>query len=330
MFADYFANEKLVSICIPTYRRPTQLLQAIYSCVSQVYRPLEIDVGDDSPADDSEILVRSIVLPDGVSLRYRRNAPSLGQADNLNALFAAARGKQIVVLHDDDVLLPDAIAQMRALAATQPGIIAVYGRQQIIHENGEASESKTEALNLRYGRTAKHTGRQPDALVAALRRQFPNDGYMVDAERARTVGLRPFAEVGESCDTDFGIRLAMHSASDSFYFVDTLTTQYRLSISGLSGSRDISWRFYEYLLALPNRFTPEQQAARNQLLSEIAVQATVEHALRGNRRSALRIIASQHYPRQRRSGFVKLLYHLLLIAVPQLSLLRSRRRRTID
>ncbi len=330
MFDDDDSIEKLISICIPTYRRPTQLLHAIHSCVTQTYRPLEIEIGDDSPDNDSERLVESIVLPTGVSLRYRRNVPSLGQAANINALFAAVRAKYVVVLHDDDVLLPQAISQMHAVRQREPQAVAVYGCQQVIHENGERSESLSEALNIRYHRTATDAGPQPDALVAAFLRQFPNDGYMIDADRARAVGLRSFAEVGESCDTDFGIRLAMQSAADSFFFIDTMTTQYRLSTSGLSGSRDISWRFYDYLLSLPNRFTPAQQAARETLLREIAVQATVEHALRGNRRSAFRIISSGFYPRQRKAGLLKLLYHLSLIAFPQIDLLRRRTRRTIS
>lgn len=98
----------LISISIPTFRRPSYILHAIHSCMIQDYRPLEIDVSDDSPSDETETLLRSINLPQGISLRYWRNAPSLRQAGNVNKLFRSARGSRLVLLHDDDALLPGA------------------------------------------------------------------------------------------------------------------------------------------------------------------------------------------------------------------------------
>lgn len=68
---------ELITICMPTYRRPSLLLHAIHSCLLQDHRPLEIDIGDDSRSPDTENLVRSFVLPPDVTLRYWRNSPPL-------------------------------------------------------------------------------------------------------------------------------------------------------------------------------------------------------------------------------------------------------------
>ncbi|MEM1303844.1 MAG: glycosyltransferase, partial [Planctomycetota bacterium] len=47
----------LISVCIPTYRRPDLLREAVESVVRQEYRPLEIIVGDDSPTPAAENVV---------------------------------------------------------------------------------------------------------------------------------------------------------------------------------------------------------------------------------------------------------------------------------
>src|SRR4051812_26501670 len=43
----------LITICIPTYRRPSLLLSCLQTCFMQDYRPLEIDIGDNSPNDQT-------------------------------------------------------------------------------------------------------------------------------------------------------------------------------------------------------------------------------------------------------------------------------------
>jgi GT2 family glycosyltransferase len=323
------AAPDLITISVPTYRRPSQLLHALHSCLVQDYRPLEIDIGDDSPSADSEELVASLVPPAGISIRYQRHSPSLGQSGNVNSLFARARGSRIMLLHDDDVVAPGAVTALAAAFEREPEIVAAYGFQDVIAESGELDRAKSEALNVRYARTAALAGIRTDPVLCALRRQFPNDGYLVDAGLARAVGYRPTSEVGESCDTDFSLRLALQSRGKAFYLLDRTTCRYRLNRSALSGSRNISWKFYDYLRSITELLTPSERAARDALLSHIAVKALTENAVRGRRISALRILLSGHYPLSGKLGVPKLLYHLGVIAVPQIDKLRRRTREAI-
>jgi GT2 family glycosyltransferase len=320
---------ELISICVPTYRRPSQLLHALHSCLLQDYRPLEIDIGDDSAQRDSEELVASLIAPDGVAIRYTRNIPGLGQSGNVNALFARARGSRIVVLHDDDVLTAGAVTAMASAFDSAANVVAVYGLQQVISERGELDTAKSAALNMCYTRTSANAGLRRDPVLDALRRQFPNDGYLVDTQAARTVGFRPTSEVGESCDTDFSLRLALHSRGKAFYLLDRTTCRYRLNRAALSGSRNISWKFYDYLLTITPQLNPREREARDALLGQIAVKALVENAVHGRRLRALKILVSGHYPLRRKFGLPKLVYHLGLIAVPQLDKLRRRPREAI-
>src|ERR1035438_193905 len=151
-------DDDLITICIPTHRRPSMLLHAFTSAIAQDYRPLEIDISDDSPSDDSAALVKSVPVPQGITVRYRRNAPSLGQAANVTSLFTQARGERLVLLHDDDTLLPGAIRALDEAWRATPGIIAAYGIQQVIRENGEISIVDTQRHNERHHRVAEDTG----------------------------------------------------------------------------------------------------------------------------------------------------------------------------
>ena len=145
---------ELITISIPTHRRPSLLLHALYSCLLQEYRPLEIDISDDSPSAETEAIVRSLTLPEGISLRYWRNSPSLGQAGNVNKLFAEARGAKLILLHDDDALMPGAVSVLHDAFSWSDFVVASYGLQLVITENGESSlrdrnSSKSHSPNAR-------------------------------------------------------------------------------------------------------------------------------------------------------------------------------------
>jgi glycosyltransferase involved in cell wall biosynthesis len=314
---------ELITISIPTYRRPSYILHAIHSCLVQDYRPLEIDVSDDSPSDETETLLRSIALPEGIALRYWRNAPSLRQAGNVNKLFQSARGSKLVLLHDDDALLPGTISSLHEAFSFSPSVIASYGIQQAISESGELLAQDTANHNEFANRTPEFTGIQRDPVKCALWLQFPNNGYLIDTEIARKTGYRSEQEIGVSCDADFGIRLARAHRSSHFAFINRYTSQYRLMAAGQRASREMWWKLFDVILSIDDLTPPEAQA-RDEMLRKVSVEALVENALHGNRRRALQIFLSPLYPCRKLSARVA--YHLGLIALPGLVALRDRFR----
>ena len=95
----------LVSIVIPTYNRAVLLNLAIESCLNQKNAPrFEVIVVDDNPERDcnTEELMKSIADD---RLSYYKNNQNLGQVNNWNRCFELARGRWVVMLHDDDLLL---------------------------------------------------------------------------------------------------------------------------------------------------------------------------------------------------------------------------------
>jgi glycosyltransferase involved in cell wall biosynthesis len=126
-----------VSIVIPTYKRPTRVAEAIQSCLNQTLLPYEILVGDDSPDTRTKEVIEHLALTAAVPIRYTHNTPSLGQASNVNALFSKAAGGSVMLLHDDDLLLPESLATLTGILGGDPSVSIAYGRQYIIDEQSK-------------------------------------------------------------------------------------------------------------------------------------------------------------------------------------------------
>jgi glycosyltransferase involved in cell wall biosynthesis len=307
----------LITICIPTYRRPSLLLHCLHSCMIQDYRPLEIDVSDNSPTNDTRDLIGSLVIPEGITLRYWRNSPSLGPIGNHQKLFAAARGSRIIWMNDDDVLLPGAVRAMADAFHLAPDVIVSYGIEQIIDLSGENSPEITSRWNAEYYQFPEYSGLRRDLLVRAFWQQIPHVGFMVLTDAARKVGIRNRSEVGLAVDADFAIRLGQMFRGSAYVFLDRVTVQSRLAASTLSKtSQDVCWQLYD-IIATMEGLSPGEASARDRILRRIGPLALREHAFAYRRLAALRILTSRTY--RERTGLLMMLYSIGLILVPKLA-----------
>lgn len=100
------ALEPVVSIMIPTYRRPELLREAVKSALAQTASiPFEVVVVDNEPdsvmAANVDSLIDSISAP---NLRLFRNESNIGMFGNWNRCISLARGTWVTILNDDDLL----------------------------------------------------------------------------------------------------------------------------------------------------------------------------------------------------------------------------------
>jgi glycosyltransferase involved in cell wall biosynthesis len=303
--------EGMVSICIATCNRAAMLREAIESCLNQTYADIEIVVSDDSRDDAAEQLVTS--LSGSGRVRYSRNRPPRGQAGNVNRLFDLAKGRYLMLLHDDDRLLPDAVSRLMSCWGSDPTLAGAFGKQRVVDRRGRVLERASERLNRTYYRTDQYAGRQASALWSAMVGQFPNDGWIVLADAARAVGYRDCANVGDACDLDFSLRLA--AETPGFCFLNEYTADYRLhprSVSGGSGC-DMAVRAYYLIegLDLPG----ELELARRERLRQLAPRAVSHLLASGERRAAAKIYMSEHYMLRKRIS-VHGAAHAVLVACP--------------
>lgn len=95
-----------ITIAIPTYKRVDLLKEAIDSAVNQEdYSDYDIIVVDNNPERgcETEQLMGSY---SNTKISYYKNSENLGMNGNWNRLFTLAKGDYVVMLHDDDLLLP--------------------------------------------------------------------------------------------------------------------------------------------------------------------------------------------------------------------------------
>jgi MoaA/NifB/PqqE/SkfB family radical SAM enzyme/tetratricopeptide (TPR) repeat protein len=98
------SSEPLVSVIVPTYNRPDQLVRTIESIQAQTYRTVEILVVNDSGPDVGDLLAP---LNTRGNITYIRHQSNSGLAAARNTGLQSARGKYIAYLDDDDIYYPD-------------------------------------------------------------------------------------------------------------------------------------------------------------------------------------------------------------------------------
>ncbi|MFM0598489.1 glycosyltransferase family 2 protein [Paraburkholderia dilworthii] len=302
-------NARLISLCVPTCNRPALLEQAIDSCLAQTYGEFEIVIGDDSADDRAQHLVERCRSRSTRPIRYERNTPRLGQAGNVNRLFARAQGARLVLLHDDDLLEPDALTCLDACWQRYPALTAAFGKQRVIADDGTPRPQATERLNVDYRRVPERAGRLPVPALAGIDQMFPNNGYLVDTLTARRIGYRTVAEVGEACDFDFGLRLSVDAAA--ICFVDEFVSISRETAQSISTHALPAMHAFAQLRA--SRVPAAAQAARDDALRRVAPRAASAYARAGEPANAWRVLLSKHYPMRDRLR-ARFFYHVLLAA----------------
>lgn len=95
--------QPLVSVIIPTFNRPNQLLNAVKSVLRQTYTAFEVIVINDCGIDVSKILK---IFADQ-RIFYISHYTNKGLAATRNTGIQAARGKYIAYLDDDDEFFPN-------------------------------------------------------------------------------------------------------------------------------------------------------------------------------------------------------------------------------
>lgn len=157
------SKEPIVSIIIPTYKRPLTLSRAINSCLNQKYSNIEIIVVDDNNSGDefrkeTETLMASYEKNDKVI--YIKHKKNMNGSAARNTGIKASKGKYIAFLDDDDEFLEDKIQKqvekMETLDDTWGACYTGYRKQkdnvviEIGTENREGKLKKEALMRTLY------------------------------------------------------------------------------------------------------------------------------------------------------------------------------------
>ena len=151
----------LVTVLICTYNRRALLREAIDSARAQRW-PVEVLVVDDGSTDGTW---QDLEGMEGI--RALRQEPNQGKPAALNRGIAEARGAFILVLDDDDRLLPGSVAVLARALDAQPDAAAVLADS--VHFSGATGQALgvTHALRLPSGRMGAAILSQIPALPGA-------------------------------------------------------------------------------------------------------------------------------------------------------------------
>ncbi len=124
-------DKPLVSICIPNYNNAKYLDMCITSALNQTYSNIEIIFVDNNSSDESLCIANK--YQDKINIYV--NEKNIGQPKNTNKCIELSRGKYLVVLHSDDLLLPKFAAKLVPILEEYSNVGIVVGERLITDEN---------------------------------------------------------------------------------------------------------------------------------------------------------------------------------------------------
>jgi len=134
----------ITSILICTYNRAHLLPESIDSARAQT-RPREIIVVDDGSDDGTAELLAPLDGLDGIRVVRQENT---GKPGALARALAEARGEYVLVLDDDDLLLPGALHALARPMDADPALAAVFGDTAIVHDTADNVQGHRPAIRL--------------------------------------------------------------------------------------------------------------------------------------------------------------------------------------
>ena len=125
-------EQPLVSIIIPTYKRPDTLDRAINSVLNQTYKNIEVIVVDDNnPDTEARSKTEHImsVYADNPRVRYIKHEKNKNGSAARNTGARYSQAKYVAFLDDDDEFFPEKIeAQVKRLEELPDEYAVCYRR----------------------------------------------------------------------------------------------------------------------------------------------------------------------------------------------------------
>lgn len=192
------ATHPLFSVTIPAFKSRF-LPECIKSILNQSDKDFELILVDDASPEDLQFVVEKF---DDGRIRYFRNDKGFGARNvvgNWNKCLEHARGKYIICMGDDDMLLPDCLADYRALISRHPGLGVYHTRLKFINEKGSVIDLADERPEY------ESVYSQMWHVFQSKRRQVIGD-FLFDVKRLRSIGGfydLPFAWNSDKLSADY-------------------------------------------------------------------------------------------------------------------------------
>ena len=126
-----------VSICVPAFNAERWLADALDSALQQTYSEFELVVVDNGSTDATAEIARGF---DDDRIRIESSTQTIGAVANHNRAIRLSKGEFVKFLHADDLLEPQCVEKMVALALEDPRIGLVFAPRKVLLEPGSDPE----------------------------------------------------------------------------------------------------------------------------------------------------------------------------------------------
>jgi len=282
-----------ISVVIPTYNRPHQLVEALDSLAMQDCSVIdEVLLGDNSSPEMRDANAAIVAASPIASLiRHHPNVPPTNVRENQKALARRARSDYFLILHDDDHLLPGALAKLTAacVAERDPRVKVWFGRNYVMNQDGVVDTAGAAELDRTYGKDGPEDVRP--VWRWCLTQSLPPNSALID--RAAYLAHMEDDRDGNVSDWGFWVRLANSGAWGRFIPEYIWTYRVQQVSESISGRGMDAHHWYEICtqLAVP----PEYEGQKKALLEGVAVVATTRYIRDGERRRAWDCLASPYW-----------------------------------
>ncbi|WP_159470734.1 glycosyltransferase [Dyadobacter sp. 3J3] len=210
-------DEPLVTVVLTAFNQGKYIAETLGSIFAQTYPNLQIVVIDNASTDGTVALIENIVS-DFPEFTVIKNPENIGLCRAFNQGLALAKGKYIIDLAADDIMMPGRIAhQVLALENLGEDYGVVFSNAQYIDANGEV-------LNFHYSVDTKLKAEKPvpsgDVYKSILEKYFICTPTMM----MRTKMLTEIGGYDESLDfEDFDLWVRSAVKYKYFYLDEVLT-----------------------------------------------------------------------------------------------------------
>lgn len=211
----------VVSIIVPTFRRPQYLRQALQSALDQTYTDFEVLVCDNG-ADETTAGVVSACADS--RFRYIPRTENLGIFRNSVLGFTAALGEFVMLLDDDDLLHPHSLEKLVQPLQANPDVGMSFGRMQLIDGDGHLIPELTEDLERSSGRAWYPSGILRPATWVVARGGIHHSAAMMRKDVVK------WDAIPEAAGTAYDVFVTLQAVEDNrpVFFVDEDVLSYRV------------------------------------------------------------------------------------------------------
>jgi glycosyltransferase involved in cell wall biosynthesis len=161
-------EQPLVSVVLPTHNRPAWLAEALTSVLEGEFTDFEVVVSNNGNPDDTRRLQARINDP---RVRWIEQDAAPGGLENFLAGVAAARGKYVAPLHDDDRWSPRFLAILVPPLERHPEAVLAFADHYLVDDRGQVDVAATEANTQYWGRADLQEGVRRPFVEEAVGRQ---------------------------------------------------------------------------------------------------------------------------------------------------------------